>query len=316
MLVAFGPEKDTPSWNWVGFDLSTEMSNYFNVKVFGQDGPVPSCDVAVIIKQPLSDSELRNLKRRGTKIIYCPIDYFNSPQHIQESRRFLTDCDLLVTHCERLTTYFKKYRDVRTIEYLDHNCKYTLPEMAEYKEDGYVLWVGGCQYVPYLLQWLRNNYIDREIKILTDLSCDRAVRAAYDTAKGRVDIKIRDGKINEYYAYNWTERTQFEMLQEAKAAIDIKATQNFNQQMKPPTKAQKYVTSGIPFAVNSDSYSAHYFRTIGFNIASPTETMRWFSKQYYNETQKFGDVLKQSISLESIGLKFKRFIDKITVKEQ
>jgi hypothetical protein len=32
--LAIGPEKDTPSWNWVGFDTQRELSNYYNVLTF------------------------------------------------------------------------------------------------------------------------------------------------------------------------------------------------------------------------------------------------------------------------------------------
>ena len=63
-----------------------------------------------------------------------------------------------------------------------------------------------------------------------------------------------------YAIETWSERRQEEMMRECKAALDAKATNRFNQYYKPPTKAQQFVASGIPFAVNFESYSAEYSR--------------------------------------------------------
>ena len=41
--------------------------------------------------------------------------------------------------------------------------------------------------------------------------------------------------------HRWSERAQLEMMQECKAAIDVKQLAIFNQFCKPPTKAQQFV---------------------------------------------------------------------------
>ena len=98
-------------------------------------------------------------------------------------------------------------------------------------------------------------------------------------------------------------------MRECKAAIDLKQLNIFNQYYKPPTKAQKYVTSGIPFAINPGSYSEEYFRARGFQVASPVEPERWLSRSYWEQTRKFGLELRASTSLEAVGKRYRDLID-------
>ncbi len=107
----------------------------------------------------------------------------------------------------------------------------------------------------------------------------------------------------------WNERLQFELMQDCKAAIDIKGCSNFNQLMKPPTKAQKYIASGIPFAINTDSYSTEYFLKYNFNICSPISE-KWFTEAYWEQTQICGKKLRVDTSIESVGLFYKKIVDK------
>lgn len=310
ITVAIGPQTKSPSWDWVGFDTSRELSKYFNVVNFEYAKYPVQADVIIIIKKPPTLTYIETAKRMGTKTIYCPIDFYQNYSHLMKDGPILKKMDLILTHCSRLDTLFLRHNN--NIKFIDHNNKYMLPEIAPYKQEGFVLWVGGCQYSAYLIDWLLRNSVKNEFKICTDLSNGRASHAAIELGK-KLGIKIRitDKTINGIEAYDWNERIQYELMKEAKAAIDIKGDGNFNQHCKPPTKAQKFIASGIPFAINQSSYATAYFKKRGFEICTPDNTMRWFSEEYYQKTIKIADKLRKETSLESIGLKFKSYIEEL-----
>lgn len=310
--VAFGPERDVPSWGWVGFDTARELSKYFKIELFNSFESIPKADVVVIIKQNCSANTVAKLKAQKVKIVYCPIDFYQEVKNIRLDAPFLKQCDMILLHSERLLPIFKNYNN--NIHFVEHNNKYALPEMANYKEKGFVLWIGGCQYVPYLINWLKKHPIKNEIKILADINNERA-RLAASVFANNIGMKLTIPKnpkfIEGIESHPWSERLQYEMMMDCKAAIDIKMTDQFNQNYKPPTKAQKYIASGIPFAINKESYSAEYFRNRGFELAAPNNINRWFSPEYWQETKKFGEKLRIYTSLENVGLKYKKLIENL-----
>jgi hypothetical protein len=309
--VAFGPEKDVPSWNWVGFDTSRELAKYYDVLFYSSIESPPDADVILVIKQRPSDKFISRAKNKNQKIIYLPIDFYNDERQLKKDGEFFKKCDLILCHSERMIPLIKVYNP--KVNFIEHNNKYMLPEMAEYKDKGFILWVGGCQYIAYLAHWLRRNRLPYEVKILSDCSQnDRARKAVSIYAheiKFDFSIKPDATSILGCEIYPWSEKLQYEMMTECKAAIDIKMTERFNQYHKPPTKAQKYVASGIPFAINSDSYSAEYFKKRGFDVCVPTDSRRWFSKAYWEETQAFGERLRKLTNIETVGLSYKQYID-------
>lgn len=313
-VVAIGPERDVPSWNWVGFDTARELSKYYTTATFkGSD--VPPCDVMIVVKQPLPLAAVRAHRERGTRVIYLPIDYYTDVCQIRADTELLREYDLVLSHSERLIPHLEPHNPRTRL--VEHNNKYALPQVAGYKEAGYVLWVGGCQYIPFLIAWLKRHPLDREVRLLADIETKRARHAAKMLAHELgVPFYMTDTQVNEYEVFNWDERTQFEMMSECKAAIDIKGQNagsvlDFNQCTKPPTKAQKYVASGIPFAINADSSPAEYFGGRGFRLATPTDVRRWFSREYWEETGRNAEWLRRDTSIEAVGRKFKQYIDSI-----
>lgn len=310
--VAFGPEKDVPSWGWVGFDTARELSKYFKIELFNSFESIPKADVVVIIKQNCSADTVANLRAKKVKVVYCPIDFYQEVKNIRLDAQFLKQCNMILLHSERLLPIFKNYNN--NIHFVEHNNKYALLEMANYKEKGFVLWIGGCQYVPYLLNWLKKHPIKNEIKILADIDNERA-RLAASVFASNIGMKLTIPKhprsIEGIESHPWSERLQYEMMMDCKAAIDIKMTDQFNQNYKPPTKAQKYVASGIPFAINKESYSAEYFKNRGFELAAPNNVNWWFSPEYWQETKKYGEKLRVYTSLENVGLRYKELIEKL-----
>lgn len=314
ITVAIGPQKDAPSWNWVGFDTSRELSKYFKIINFDSIKAPVLADVVLLIKQIPTLNFVDVANKRGTKLIYCPIDYYQDYNQIMKDGPILKKMNMIVTHSKRLDRLFVKHNN--KIKFIDHNNKYMLPEISSYKKNGFVLWIGGCQYVSYLIDWMLNHSIKSEVKICTDLSNGRATNAAMFLGKKLgINLKITDKTINGIEAHDWNERIQYELMKEAKAAIDIKGEGNFNQHHKPPTKAQKYVASGIPFAINSASYSTEYFKTKGLDLCTPSNTTRWFSEEYWQQTVKTAASLREETSLDAIGLKFKSYIEEVYDKK-
>ena len=305
MSVSFGPVRDYPSWNWVGKDTVKELSNYIDVQTFKNEHVPPPTKVVVVIKQLPSKKFFDLADQNKSKVIYCPIDFFLSEGHLKNHAMLLERCSLILSHSERLLNYFNKYGKSA---YIDHHGKYFLDEPSSYKEVGYVLWVGGLQYTPYLINWIRRFPIQYPLRILTDLSNGRAEAAGNSICK-RLDFKLslQNGKLNGHEALEWSENLQKRCLSEAKAAIDIKGT-DFNQAHKPPTKAQKYICSGLPLAMN-EGESVDYFRNRNFKIVSPRSQKEWFSKEYWENTQEMGRKLKPKLSLESIGQEFLKHIN-------
>jgi hypothetical protein len=310
--LAIGPEKDTPSWNWVGFDAQRELSKYYDVLTFTSYDRIPDCSCLLAIKHPW---KLRNKNeliaaKRQMAIVYCPIDYFGNSGHIKQESAFLSSCDAIALHSERLMPYFTKIN--KNLHFVEHNNKYMLEKPNEYKKDGYVLWIGGFQYVPFLIQALNRHRLRHEVKILSDPKNGRALQAARQIAS-QINVQVNYSQnlnsVNDLKCYDWNERTQNEMMLECKAAIDIKFTNDFNQSTKPPTKAQKFVSSGIPFSINRDSYSFEYFQKRGFLLAEPSDQKRWFSEEYHSETMKYASMLRDETSMDIVGKKFKEIID-------
>ncbi|HVV73522.1 MAG TPA: hypothetical protein VHI52_18760, partial [Verrucomicrobiae bacterium] len=164
---------------------------------------------------------------------------------------------------------------------MDHDDKCVLPERAEFREKGHVLWVGFSDYVAVLRDWLVEHPLPYPLVVLTD-------RPGRFSLPGRVE-QLR-----------WTPARQYEYMRTAKGAIDIKGP-CFNQRMKPPEKAQTFIASGIPTACNLDSpvYSPKAFS--GFRLADASDFGTWFSREYYEATQKYAHVLRKRMSLEVIG---------------
>ncbi|HTV48423.1 MAG TPA: hypothetical protein VMG59_08260 [Phycisphaerae bacterium] len=333
--VAIGPEVNAPSWNWVGFDTLRELSKYFNVEAFSHEPP--ECDLVIYVKQPPKNFPATS----STKILYLPIDYFENPESIQASAGFLKSCAAIGCHCERLMPHMQPY--CKDVFFIEHHGKYTLPQINQFKRDGYVLWIGSMEYVVYLLKWLQIHPVGPELRLATNYLSRSGTQKCLALAE-KLDLKINisDTHINEYRLIYWSERSQFRAMREAKAALDIKAgpwllesnavslekspanrprtdsdvfhddIQNriWCQQLKPPTKAQKFVASGIPFAMNQDSYSFEHLKKNGFTLSPPQDQQWWFSEEYWRLTAAHAAELRRLTSLEYIGLQFKAVIER------
>lgn len=311
--VAFGPVRDRPSWHWVGFDTAREISKYYNVVTYDSVSPTPpQCDVLFVIKSHPSEGFVAEALRQQSKLVYCPIDAYRDPDDLTRQRDFLRACAMVVVHCERLLPLMRSH--CANTHFVEHHTRYALKEMASYKDTGFLLWIGACQYLPYLVRWLERHPLEHEIKILTDIDSDKGRAAAHALAAEiglPLEISRQTTSIAGHRVHQWSERRQVEMMQSCKAALDVKMADHFNQYHKPPTKVQKYIASGVPVAVNPDSYSAEYFRVRGFELASPLDPARWLSRQYWEATRLCGEGLRTTTSLEAVGRRYRALIESL-----
>ena len=305
--LAVGPEiSNMPSWNWVGKDTAKELSKYYNVITFRSLEKIPNCDFLMLVKHPLKKINIQTIKSKGTKVLYCPIDFYHNENQLKEDLNFLSKCDAIALHCERWIPFFEKINN--NVYFVEHHSKFSLQEINSYKKDGFVLWIGSFQYVPFLLDYIKKNTINYELRICSDLKNERAKNGAEKLCRElRLSMQISEdhNTINGIKSHVWSEEVQKELMEQAKAAIDVKSVTHFSQCHKPPTKAQKYVSSGIPFAINKESYSYEYFMKRGLILAEPFETDKLFSHEYWLETSEFSKKLKPQISIINVGLKYK-----------
>jgi len=307
--LAIGPALDFPSWNWVGADMARELTKYADVRLFESFGKIPPADAIMILKHRPSAALATALRRRGIKLVYAPIDAYASHAEIYRDRGLLETFDLVLAHDELILECLRPY--CRRIGLVEHHGKYSLSEMAPYKQDGYVLWVGGLQHAPYLLDWLERHPIGLEVRILTDAGNSVATGEARRLAR-LLDIRFElDARsINGHGMGKWSEGEQQRMMQECKAAIDVKG-EDFSQLTKPPTKAQKFISSGIPFACNCETSASRYFRERGFELASPREEEIWFSEDYWRRTRRFAEELRGRIAIDSVGRDYWTFLQSL-----
>jgi hypothetical protein len=309
--IAIGLEKNTPSWSWVGFDTTRELAKYYEVYNFNNFKSCYNCDCIIFIKQIPTEKVVDEAIKRKIKTIYCPIDFYKTQSELIKTGPILKKINHIITHCSRLTPILKIFNQRTT--FIDHNDKFSLPTLNKYKSKGFVLWIGSAQYTSYLIKYLENHPIKLPVKICTDIHNDRATYAAKLIATNlKVRFNFTPDSINNIEVVEWSEKSQFDMLKECKAAIDIKGVNEWAQHNKPPTKAQKYIGSGIPFAINRDSYATENFKKkYNFNIVEPTDQGTWFSEEYWEKTYEVGQKLRVNTSIEAIGKEFKRIIDSL-----
>jgi hypothetical protein len=273
--VAIGPARDFPSWHWCGGDLVAELRFSHDIQVFRwyYELALTNPDAVVIVKAPPSAHCTSNIK----STVYLPVDFFESEKQIQDYDWFLRSCDVVATHCARLDEHIRPH--CSQVAHVKHYGKHVLPEMAEYKPAGFVLWMGQGKYVKNALGWHGKSMRGFKLVLLTnDCGWDWGAPAKAGIFLDR-----------------WSEEKQLRLLGEAKAGLDIKGL-DFEQMMKPPTKAQQFVASGVPVAVNHESYSWEWFHARGFDLADPDDEKRWFSRRYWEETRDFGLHLRDEIS--------------------
>jgi glycosyltransferase involved in cell wall biosynthesis len=291
--VAFGPvAHGWGSWEWIGEDLAAPLGEWFKTETFTAD-EVPDCDVLVVVKHQVPERLWPHLPPT-TRIIYCPVDRYGCAAEIDEDRLWLSRCARIIVHCERLRKYFLPYAPV---EYLDHHVKFAISP-TQRDPAGPILWTGVRSNVPPLAEWVNAHSLPRPLIILTN------PEHASDTLDaGRFGFHAR----NEVQIESWTADRHLGLLKEAAFSLDIKGN-DFRQRHKPAAKAIDCIASGLPLAMNVDSSPVEHLSQMGFDVADPEDTERWFSAEYRRDTEQFGSALRELLSLDRIVGRFRQMI--------
>ena len=294
MHIAFGPiAPEFGSWSWIGADLADALSDRHDVETFTNEAPVAETIVFVKFKPALD--ELHALSRHCT-LVFCPVDIYGSAAEIDADWRSLRQCDLIVTHCERLGKYLAAYAPTR---YLDHHLKFVAPLEPSRPNGGPILWIGNQSNLPPLNAWLSRHALPGELWVLTDMPAGAGTVSATDLGIPR-HVKGRTAR--------WTAERHIEWTALARGAIEVKGS-DFRARHKSPAKAHDFIASGLPIAVNREAAAVTFLRDRGFEVADPTEPDRWLSEPYWRATQAYGARLRAELSLQQVAARLESLLD-------
>jgi hypothetical protein len=293
------------SWEWIGEGLAEELGKYCRTSIF-PGGVVPEADAVIVVKHAPTAGWVEAAGRRAA-VILCPVDYYGSAAQIDADAAMLRRCARIVVHCEGLRRYFEPYAPVA---YMDHPVKFVPPVPASYRTDGFILWTGVRTNVAPLAEWVNAHPLPAELLVLTNLAdVGRIGNPSYGAGRPE-DFGFRGKGVR---IENWTKERHIEAAGQARAAVDIKG-QDFRCRHKPPAKAIDFLASGLPLAMNEDSCVVRHLAGMGFDVASPVDTERWLSREYWEETRRFGAAVPELLSRERVGRRWRVIIEGVLGK--
>ena len=297
LVLAFGPElPGWGSWDWVGSDLAHALAGDFDTRTF-RAWEEPVADAVLVIKQAPERGWVERIARRSA-LLYAPVDFSGGIAAIDADAALLRHCDRVLVHCDRLRRYFEPYARV---ESFDHHVKFTAPMRTGYRTEGNILWAGVRSNLLALVEWINVHGLPGPLDILTNL--EDAARPPSPAQLGmRDDVPVR--------IHDWSPARHVEMTAAARGFLDIKGD-DFRARHKPPAKGIDAIASGVPLAMNPGSSTVEHLARMGFEVASPLDPERWFSRGYWEETQRFGLALRELLSPERIGRRLRRIVEEV-----
>jgi hypothetical protein len=309
--VAIGPVTPRASWKWLGPHLAESLADSCIVRFFRAD-ELPQCDVAIFIKE-CPQNLLRQAEKQACKIIFMPVDRYQSQAQLDADAPFLKQCAGLLVHSKPLGAALARHNPA--IWRVDHPNLYGLAEKVPWRPEGYLLWVGDFLNLPYILRWRESVTLPFELKILTNVRRTSIRGLAMTSARAHklgIRLDVKPDRVNGLQMIEWGFATQQAMMSGCKASLDIKGgIENFNQYTKPPTKAQQFIVSGIPYATNASSPVNTYLLESGFDVADIEEQDHWFSHEYWQYTRAFSEVIEKSTQPQSVALIYRRCLTEV-----
>lgn len=303
MTMYFGPVRNVPSWQWVGFDVAKFLGTHHDIRFFDDVSELPMEALVFWIKCPLEGSASIQIVLKRLRVVFFPVDVFRDVEHIAACRSFIDSCSLVVLHSRNLAKYFDKNK----IRHIDHYNKYGIMP-AERRPGDTLLWIGGFQYFPYVVRFVLEHQPRRMRRavFLTDYRSPNAIAAANNLGRTLgLGIGFSDmANFADLNVVEWSVPAQKTLLQTCAGAFDCKGTEDFNQLHKPPTKLQKYLCSGIPCAINADSTLQS---NLGFELCDLLDDATWFSPDYKALTEEYSRMLNARLSLAAIAAQYLQF---------
>jgi len=299
--IYFGPVKDLPSWYWVGQDIAEFLKEKHTIQYFKNVDELENGAVVYWIKSPANDAVCNILEQKKCKIIFFPVDCYNSKEDLDKNKKFISLCSVVANHCDEMNEFFP----TKVVQYVDHYNKFGISSNLRQKT-GNVLWVGGFQYFPYFYKrykQLKSNFV---CNIVTDYKKQNVIEAANKIAKSlNLDYNFSNVKNLENFCFiDWSEISQRNNLINCKSAVDYKHIEDFNQKYKPPTKIQKYICSGIPTAINKNSYSYKYVNKFGLELEDMDKMEIVLTQNYQNKILELSKCFNSELSISSIASKY------------
>lgn len=296
--IAIGPAGTAPSWDWIGVRTARSLDDSFEVELFDDFNTLPDVSIIMIVKHRPPRQFIEGAVERGIRLAYLPVDRYQTTEEIEADALFLAACDSVLSHSRGLLPYLELH--ARQVGFIEHESIYALESLAEFRPEGFVLWIGACEHLPHIIGWLEQNEAGADIKLLTNYKNKAARMEAHMRARRMgISLNFQDGTINGHETVLWSEVAQEHLMRTCKAAIDIKGA-DFNQATKPPTKAQQFIASGIPFSCNTDSSVAAYLKWRGFDVADAGDWDRLLSRDYWVETRAFAPKLRNWTSAAAV----------------
>lgn len=294
-VVAFGPVAEGwGSWEWAGADIARELGRTWRTLELPA-WEAPACDVLVLVKHRPPPGWAEAVARRSA-VVYSPIDVYGSAAEIDADGPWLRRCARILVHCERLRRYFEPYAPV---EYVDHHVKFATPLRDSYRPSGDLLWIGVRSNLPPLVDWVNARGLPLPLDVLTNF--EDPGRPPTPVGLGfRAELPVR--------LHEWSPALQVELTARARAVLDVKGN-DFRSRHKPPAKAIDVLASGVPLAMNRDSSPVDHLARMGFDVCPPEEAERWFSRDYWEDTRRFGAALRELLSLERIGRRYRWILE-------
>lgn len=300
--VAFGPKAPGwGSWDWVGADLAAALGKDFRTSTFAA-WESPRCDAVVVVKHPPPPGWLEQVGRSAA-VVYCPVDAFGGAAEVDAASVWLRRCDRVVVHCERLRKYFEPYARV---EYMDHHVKFVTPPREEYRATGDLLWVGVRSNLPPLAEWVNAHPLPCPLDVVSNWEVPGSCPSA-------VDLGFRPGV--SVRLHEWSPARHLGLAASARGALDVKGC-DFRARHKPPAKGLDFLASGVPLAMNRDSSTAEHLGRMGFEVADPRDADWWLSREYWEETRRFGLAVRELLSPSRVARRFGRVLDAVLAERR
>lgn len=295
--VLFGPEPsknplNSGSWKWFGIDLANELSKYYNIIFQKNAETLKQADCYVVIKCS------KFLQRTSKlKCVYIAVDKLR----YKEEARFVRKCepDWIVLNNEQF--YIDWFKDVSNSLYIPHHIKYFYDGHKFEDRLEYVSWQGMEGNYKYVKEYLEQNYVDVAIRFLLS-------GKERNASKSWEYLDYKSGLFRRTHI-GWSEERMRNELCHAGGFLDIKGS-DFHQRYKPATKVLDALASGVPTAIN-DCGIRRYMETLGIELAYPTDTEKWFSRDYYDYTQGLKWRIREEFNVEKIALQYKEVIDQV-----
>lgn len=296
--LAIGPRREAPSWQWIGQSLADRLASRFRIEVFDDFEASIGANVVLVVKQRPSRKFMSCAQKHGVKVAFAPVDVYNSEAEIAADAEILRACSCVLVHSDALRMFLQPY--CAELVSIDHHTRFSVHPSETTWDASFILWVGALQHVPHLVEWHERVRPPCELLILSDIDDPRARLAAH--AAGHelgIRLRIDADRINGISAKIWTPERQRDLMKVCRAAVDIKG-KSFAQRTKPPTKAQQFVASGIPFGANEGHPAIAWFRDRSFDIADAADWNRLLSPGYRAQTQIFAHGLRKLLSIEAV----------------